>query len=639
MKYFKKSLYFILLIIFIPTLTLGQVQVLPMGRGALKEAFLLEQKGELAAAQKVYESVLAVNPKDRQTYSRLKNVLLRMGDHRAAVNLIQEWLKLFPNDLTEQINMGEVYFQMGSKDRAHSIWRAIEKKHDNSAHVYRMLFQNYSRLSLLDDAVQLVQRGREKLEMPDFMSMDLGHFFNSRRIFNRALNEFLLHLSHHPRQEKFIQDKILLMSDEKEAHQIIEEKLTDYISINEIPGRKLLAGFYFNLKQFVKAVEQHEKLGLSGSADVDRLLTFAGNLRLEQEYDLSMKVYQSIIGAGEVHSKLLTAENLGTALLGMGQVFEDQIVVQTHRPKYVSYFGDNIFFEDHFHGWPDISTASLESTFELYHRILTNKPNTGISPQVHVRLGEIQYQFTRDFDGARASFFSALKSKPKEGLMRHIYLRLGDLYLAEGRIDDFLEFIQSDVPDNYKSGPANIFTLRQMQAYFLSGKMEPVKTLIDSALFTLKPTHIHFNDIMELGDLIALYDENNSNADSSAFLHYTAAEFLIRQSKLTEAVERLVFLRGQFPGAVINNHAKLREAVIRYSLGEVENVLELSGQLTDTNLGDLGLALKGETLEHLVQDPKTAINIYHRLLKEFPGSMLAEPIRHHLRELDESLES
>lgn len=634
-----KPLKFSLILILNLTCLAGQVQVLPMGKGALKGAFLLEQKGELEAARKVYESVLAANPKDRQTYSRLKNVLLRMSDHQAAVELIQKWLELFPNDLREQIDLGEVFYRMESEDRARSIWRAIEKNYNKSPHVYQMLFQIYSSLSLTDDAGQLIQRGRDQLGVSDFMSMELGHYFYARRTFDRALDEFLIHLTHHPRQEKFIQDRILLMSDEEETREIIEEKLNQYLNTNEVLIRKLLAGYFFKLRQFDKAYGQHKHLGFKNSKDVDRFLALAGNLRLEREYELSMTVYRNILEAGEMNPSLLTPENLGAALLGMGQTYEDQIVVRSRRPQYVAYFPDNIFFEDHFHGQPDISTASLESTFELYHRILKQNPNTGISPQIHVRLAEIQYQFTRDFDGARASFYSALNSKPKEGLNQHIYLRFGDLYLAEGKIDEFLKFVKHKVPENYKTRPANIFTLRKIQAHFLAGSIDSSKTLIDSILTALKPTDLHFNDLMELSDILSLYDENNSIADSSAFRQYTDAEYLIRQSKLTEATERLAFLRTQFPGAVITGHATLREALLRYSLGDSEGTLELSEQLLGTSLGDRGLALKGETLERLNQNPKSALKIYHQLLEDYPRSMLAEPIRRHLRKLNQSLES
>ncbi|GIS70623.1 MAG: hypothetical protein CM1200mP10_02000 [Candidatus Neomarinimicrobiota bacterium] len=61
-------------------------------------------------------------------------------------------------------------------------------------------------------------------------------------------------------------------------------------------------------------------------------------------------------------------------------------------------------------------------------------PASSFSPKAHFRLGEIQFKITRDFDGARASYLSALASRPDNNLRENILLRIGDTFIAEGNL-------------------------------------------------------------------------------------------------------------------------------------------------------------------------------------------------------------
>lgn len=617
----------------------GQIKVIPMGVGAMREALLLEQKGDLETAQKIYESIYTANPQNRQNYDRLKRNYQRQGKHEKAVELIQAWLNLFSNDINEQIELGEAYYRLDNRDKADELWLNIEKNHSKSPHIYQLLFRIYTKLALTKEAHALIGRGRDAMNQPDFMSIDLAHFYDVRRSYDLALEEYILHLKHQPKKEKFIQDRILLMSDEETAQPEIESILTEHLSENEKPIRRILAGYYFKLGKFDLAVNNHESMGFETQEDVERFLSLAKHLRAENQYEKAMIVYGNILSKSKDSKRLVSAKQIGGALLGMGQTYEDQIVIESRQPRFATYFKNNIFFEDHFFGQPDISTESLSSTFELYQDILNQKSGSQISPQVHIRLAEIQYRFTRDFDGARLSLKSALSGKMKPYLELAVYARLSDILLAEGKPEHCFSFIENDIPIHIKTRSDNTFSLKIIQSLFLSGNVEEAQSYLDSILLKMQPTHPHFNDLLEMGDLLSLRQESKDISDSAAFSLYVQAERLLRQSKLSEATEMLASLHTDFPDAPITPNAIYREAIVRFSLNEPERALELTDQLSGTIFESHGLVLKGEIFERIYKDTKAALAHYHNLLESYPSSLLTEPIRRHVRQLNERIES
>lgn len=610
-----------------------------MGKGALREALLLEQKGDLETAQQIYESIYSANPENRQNYDNLRRNYERQSKHKLAVDLITKWLEMFPNDLMEQIQLGEAFYRMEDRKKAEALWMEIEKRHMKSPHVYQLLFRTYTKLALTKEAHALIQRGRDTMQRPDFMSYDLAHFYNVRRSYDLAMEEFILHLKYQPKKEKFIQDKIILMSDEETAVPVIEKNLLRNLSENEKPIRRILAGYYFKLGNFESAVKNHESMGFETQEDTERFLSLASHLRSENEYEKSMNIYGKILDKSKQSKGTVSAKQIGSALLGMGQTYEDQIIIESRQPRIAAYYKDNIFFADHFYGRPNISSELLSSTFALYQEILKRNAGLEISPQVHIRLAEIQYRFTRDFDGARLSLTTALSGKMKPHLQQAVYMRLCDILLAEGNPEKCISFIEKNIPKNIINTSNNAFTIKSIQAFFFAGNTAKAQSLTDSILFTMQPAHPHFNDLLEMGDLLSLEGESKNEADSTAFAHYLQAERLIRQSKLSEAGNLLHFLANEFPNASITPHAVFREAIIRFSLQEPERALELTEQLIETDFSSHALVLKGEIFERIFNDPKSALTHYHSLLESHPSSLFAEPIRRHVREINKRIES
>jgi len=611
----------------------GQITVMPQGRNLIQNALLMERKGDIERARTLYEDMLRDNPGNRQAYQRLKEILKRTGELDSAIQLVEVWIDLNPNDLQAYIELGEIVFLKKDKIRATKIWNDFEITYGTNKSIYRMLVHTFSRLGLTEEIERLVKRGRSKLGQKDMLALDLANYYYSRQTYDRALDEYLIYIIEHPQQEKLVTDRVLLMSDDPENHLLIEKKLISSLDKNHLIINKLLAGYYFKTSRYNEALNTHRSMGLDNNSDFNRWLLLAGNLRKENQYDLSIKAYQELLNLElEIPPKII-----GEALLGLGKTYEDQLLPNVRNNSLVVFYPDNLFFKNEFFQISSRSRESLEKTFELYKRVLQELPASSFSPKAHFRLGEIQFKITRDFDGARTSYLSALASRPDNNLRQNILLRIGDTFIAEGNLIAARNHFKIQHRNNNTS--ISPFTMKEIHLTFLTGAIDTAKTVLDSVIVNSLPNDKYFNDLMELQDIIAQHYTLGNEEDKEALLQYSIAERFLQQYKLVEAAEMLAFIRENYPDVSILPTVMLRECLLRLLLEDVNISLNISQLLEKTIFASQGITIQGEINEQFFGDIDEAMKFYNNLLESYPMSMLAEPVRMRMRQLKNTEES
>ena len=615
------------------SILLGQITVMPQRRDLIQNALLMERKGDIERARTLYEDMLRENPGNRQAYQRLKEILKRIGELDSAAQLVEVWIDLNPNDLQAYIELGEIVFLKKDKISAAKIWHDFEMTYGTNKSIYRMLVHAFSRLGLTEEMERLVKRGRSKLGQKDMLALDLANYYYSRQTYDRALDEYLIYIIEHPHQEKLVTDRVLLMSDDPENHLLIEKKLISSLENNHLIINKLLAGYYFKTSRYNEALNTHRSRGLDKNSDFNRWLLLAANLRKESQYDLSIKAYQELLDLElEIPAKII-----GEALLGLGKTYEDQLLPNIPNNLLVGFYPDNLFFENEFLKISSRSRESLEKTFELYKRVLQELPASSFSPKAHFRLGEIQFKITRDFDGARASYLSALASRPDNNLRENILLRIGDTFIAEGNLIAARNHFKVQHRNNNNS--ISPFTMKEIQLTFLTGTIDTAKTVLDSVIVNSLPNDKYFNDLMELQDIIAQHYTFGSKTDKEALLQYSIAERFLQQYKLVEAAEMLAFIRENYPDVSILPTVMLRECLLRLLLEDVSISLNIAQLLEKTIFAPQGITIQGEINEQFFGDIDNAMKFYNNLLESYPMSMLAEPVRMRMRQLKTTEES
>ena len=591
---------------------------------SIKTAKMLERKGDVDGAIAIYEAVLLKDPKNHRTVQDMKSILKINQRYDEGILFIRERLIHTPNDIQLYSELGELYFLNSQQKEAKTIWTAGAEKFRNNRSYYRIMVSLYSRLSLDKELISLLNTGRENFGQ-SFMAYEAGIHYQTRRVYDKAMDQFILQLSHEPKHSQVIQRRILLMSDDEDAVPIIENKLK--IASQKYPDRliNVLSEFYFKQQEYDHAFDVKKDGSKSGKININDWLTFANECRKENQYKISIDAYNFIL------SQKINSNLAGKALLGLAQTFEDQIIPiqESHLIPY--FFDNNLFFEDPFQLNSTLSSEHLESSLALYDSLLISLPKSPLLAEAYFRLGEIKYRILHDFDQAYNLLHKAMQNKPDKRLRLKIVLRISDVLMAKGQSKEALTFLKRQLKQNYL--PA--IEQKMILVHFLTDDPDSTMKIVQSSFITMSPIDPSFNDLMELKNILTQY-YNNDPSEKITFQHFLKAEWYLRQRKIGDAIRELNFLSNQDSLAAIAPLAMLRRGLLHYRLKEYDKSLDLAHSLGGTPLEDRGIILSGQIYETKYFDVEKAMEQYMRILDEFPESIFSEPIRYHIRTLQQT---
>ncbi len=608
--------------------------LIPDERRAFNRAIRLERLKQFQAAEEIYRALLERNPRNSRAYLQLKTLYRKLERHSELERLILNRLKVLPHDLQSHAELGELYFDRGENEKASEYWEDILVRNPRSQVAYRVLMQTFLRHQLYEKLDDLILRGRKAFNDPSLFSSDLGLIYRRNHNWEKSVHEYVTFAVYHPKQIQTVSSQLLRMSDDEESIPIIEAKLVERIPESEDVVRNLYCDFLFKMGRYGDAFDQHLALGTERDRDLDRWLRFANNLRKESQLSLALNAFSTVlrnIPQGAHHRKLT-----GQALYGLALTYESQILPTETVPSLGEYFPNNFFFESDFPGVHTIHAQPLEETFTLYDSILVSLPSSTFSPQAHYRLGEIKYRITEDYDGALESFRSAYAMSKDADLKRSASFRIGDVLMAKGQFPEALDYVHGQLKATGSPVEKNRYLLKKCQVLFLSGELDSTLFHLNRLISLLDITDDQLNDALELRGFIEENYVRPGETARQAFQTYLAGERLLRQSKVAEAQNVFKEIEELYRDAPISDEAIYRHAEIDLLLGNHESAVSTFAFLKGSPLGDRATVMIGEIYERYLEDKEEAIRWYYAVLEEHPGSMLAEPVRYRIREIEKA---
>ena len=585
---------------------------------------MMEHSGNIDGALGIYSDLYKKNMGNYNIIRQLRTFYRKHKKFEEGIIFLKSQLKSQPNDFQTYIELGEFYFLNDEKLDAKSIWEEGINKFEDNRSYYRIMVSIYNRYNLDSELDYILKIGRKKFG-PSFLSYEVGSIFQSKQVYGKAMDEYLKKLKMEHKSIGIVQRNILNMSDEENATGIIIEKLEKAAVKSPRNIFPILANLYFKQQNYIESLNSYKNWTKKGEWDEKKWLTFANDLREEKEYILAIDAYNFILG------KTVRSETVGSALLGLAKTFEDQVIPK-HKSNLIPYFFDqNIFFQDPFQVSAAISPVHLENSIEIYDSLLYSLPRSILLAEAYFRLGEIQFRILQDFDKALELFHSALMKNPDDRLKQKIILRTIDVLIAQGKLENAIELLNKNLEKKDQ------MDLRQklILIYFLSGDPDSTLILVNSELNSISLAESSFNDLMELKDILAQYYRKDQPKEQDLFKHFLNAELLIRQRKTSEAIEKLNFIVKENPKSKISSLAILRQALLLQRTQRYNEALRLANSLVKTNIADRGIILTGQIYEIHLGNPQKALASYMKILNEYPSSIYAEPVRHHIRKIQQ----
>ena len=577
------------------------------------------------AAISIYKDVISKNPNSFQAIRNLKNVYKKSQRYEEGINFLQYYLNRNPKDIQLNIELGEFYFLNENTEKAKKTWSNGLLKFNGNKSYYRILLSTYDKYSLGKEIFDMVENGRRKYGK-SFLAQELGNYFQRRKEYKKAIDEYILTLLSNPGKGSTVSRKILMMSDDSEAKDIIEIKLLE-IS-DKYPNILLptLADHYFKHKDYLKSYNTYLEWGESGFFDSKKWLDFANNLRKENSYLLSVNAYEFAL------KQNLKSYQYGEALLGLAKTFEDQISPIKTKDIIPYFYGDNIFFEDAFQLHSKISPNNLQFSLDIYDSILVTIPESSLITEAQFRLAEIQYRIIEDFDKASTLYINALSKNPPMKLKKNIILRIGDVLLAKGEHKKSVSFLDSVY---------NIYNMPEIknklvETYLFSGDADTALSIINEIFSNITPINSGFNDLMEIRDIINYYYTDVDDSGKKAFKQFLKAEYLLKQRKISEASQLLNYIIDSKNDLKIIPMISLRRAILLVKMKKFDQALNQISSIGSSLFGDKSIIMSGQIYEQFYSDNEKAMEYYMRIINDYTNSIYFEPVRYHIRMLNNS---
>jgi len=589
-------------------------------KGPIKTAKFLEKNGDVEGAIAIYEGVLLDNPQNRQSFQSLKSIYLKYSMYDRGIVFLRNKISQEPNDIRTYCELGELHYLNKQIKEANSVWYTALKKFKYNRPYYRIMISTLAKYNLENEMNTILSEGRNNFGKA-FLAYEVGLFYQNNSIYDKAIKEYILYLINEKNLNGIIERKILSMSDEEEALEIIENHLISASKTNPNKILNILSEFYFKQQKYSMSFKAKKEWTLSGNKDFDQWIKFANELRRENQYQHAMDAYNFILGY-KINSRLTER-----ALLGLGQTFEDQITTTNEESLIPYFFDNNVFFKDPFQIYTSISNEHLESSLNLYDSMLISLTKSLYLSEAYFRLGEIQYKILQDFDKSFTMLNKALNYKSNKVTRLKIIFRITDVLIAQGKTKHALDFLNKQLQnENLEDINQKIILVR-----FLTQDPDSSLHYINQSFNNITPSNVLFNDLMELKNILTNYCKEP--IDKSAFIHFQKSELYLRQKKVGDAIKELEFLEKHFPNSQLTSITHLRLATLNYRIKNYDKTLDYALMLKKTKFEDRGIILAGQIHENQMLNQKKALKYYMEILNNFSTSIYYEPIRYHVRKI------
>jgi tetratricopeptide (TPR) repeat protein len=566
------------------------------------------QSGDFEKALVYYEKLF--NKKQSQIYyTYYVDCLIHVKDYKKAEKVIRKQIRNYPYDLTYRVDLGTLYKNSGSEDKAKKEYeKAIKDIQPNQAQVFD-LAHSFTTLHEYDYAIATYMRARKLIDFYPF-NFELAELYDAKKEYAAMANEYLdaIEADEHTLQsvQNVMQDKFSKNNDPKK-NEILKNELLRRIQKNgdRTIFSELLLWMFIQQKEFDAALVQAKALDKRKKEEGTRVMALANICVSNEAYDVAIKCYQYIIKLGpesyffeNARLELLTATN--KKLRAHGSLSKNELLeLEKMYKQTLADLGKNA------------STArAMQELAHLEAFYLYN------SVEAEALLNEVESM-------TQVSPLTEAECK----------LELGDILLLDGDIwEASLKY--SQVEKAYKHDPiGQEAKFRNAKVGYYTGDFK----WAEAQLNVLKgaTSKLIANDAMELS--LRISENMAEDTNTLPLIMFARAELLSFRNKDSLAILTLDSITKLFPAHALSDDILFKKAAIRASEGRYEEAIGFYEKIvkeygTDV-LADDALFHMAELYEEKIGNKVRAMDLYQDVLTKYPGSVFTVEARKRYRAL------
>lgn len=571
--------------------------------------------GQFDRAIAILEGLYRDNP-EYAYFAKLITAFESTKRYDDAITLIDQRIQREQNPVNLWSDKARILYLAQRRDEATESWQRAIASAPSQEITYRLVYQSVAEVREFEQAADILVQGRRALSDSTLFQQELGFLYGMLSEHEKAMTEYLGLIARDERQLSNVKSRLGRFADQPgvvSASVAVVERSVREQPLNRA-FRELLGWLYLEAGLFRPALDTYRAIDRLESEQGRVLFTFAGQASAARAFDVALEAYKEIL---ENHAARPIASE---ALRGKGEMHRRwaETLVESGRERDSS----GLTATEHY--------ALAHEAFEEYVSTYGTSPNL---PYVLLDIALLEQEVFFRLEDARHTLSTLTRRFPNHAAADRASYQLGLLDLMEGDLD------------------AARLGFARLEERLRTGD------LAEQARFEIAMVHFYRGDFAAAEALISALKENTSNDTandaismrvllvegkgpdtlSTPLREFAHAHLLERQRQYDAALETLRRLQSEFGTHALADEALFQEALILVRTEHFAEAYQLFAELPlkypTSHLADRGLFEAAVLAETRLGDTEKAVDLYTRLMSEFPGSLLVSEARLRIRAL------
>ncbi|MEN9348484.1 MAG: hypothetical protein RLZZ77_1995 [Bacteroidota bacterium] len=566
-------------------------------------------EGQFEQARLYYEKIYKTN-KTTRVYTNYLNTLIALEDFEESEKLVKKRIKTDGDDGIAYVQLGDLYKKFNKIQEAQSQFsEALSKMNPTRSNVIR-LANEFTRVGEFEWALKTYEKGKSKSTDGYNYIYEIANMQGNLGDFDAMIESFLDLLEQEPNYLQTVQNSLnrTLNFEENPANlELLKSKLLrrNQRSPEATIFPEMLTWLFLQKKDFASAYVQASALDKRLNENGSRLINLAELATNNKDYTTALKSYQYVVEKGKTFPYYMLAR------MNKLQVLNTQL---TDKP-----------------GIDRIAYAQLETE---YQQTLSELGRNAETAMMMKDLAHVQAFYLDKQSEAVALLRDAIQLPgvyPK--VQAACKLELGDILVFGNEIWD-ASLLFSQVELDFKEDPlGHEAKFRNARISYYTGDFEWAQGQLD--VLKASTTKLISNDAIDLSLLIT--DNFNMDTITAPMEMYARADLLAYQNKMDLCFTTLDSILNEYPAHPLTDEIYMMKAGMLYKFAQFEMAKELYQKVLDFHFKDItaddALFRLAEMNERYFNDTAKAMELYERLIIDYPGSLYVIEARKRFRAL------
>ena len=566
-----------------------------------------ERAGDMRGAARIYRELFDADPASELYFEAVRRTYSALALNAELLPLVEARVATRPGDVDLRVAYADLLFRAGRRDDARAQWREAVTRGNSQEFVAALVAQSQTDNRAFELAIETYRVARERSGDRLLFADQLAFLYASIGRFPESTREYLAILGGMPERLPLVKRSMASLTANPTALAAATQTVEQALERNPDfePYIDLLSWLYDEAGNFEGAFDIAKRLDRARNGRGSAIYAYADRALREGRYDQALAALDYFLATYGRDNPLHAI-----ALLTYARVLEER-----HRAG----GGDR---------------AGAEALATRYEELAEREEGTDVAAEALLRKARIEADELGDADAA-AGTLEELLDAPKAGRAAgEALVLLGDLRVRADRIDEARVLYERARSADEAIDEGTTRDLARLRLAELSLYRGEYKLAVDSLTELTRNTASGItNDALAWLFLL----QENFERNDAALGHYMAARLLVLQRRWSEAGERFERAAAAAPRTTLAEESTLARAQAQSETGDhagaVEALIGFVGASPDALAADRALYRAAELLERRIGDRARALEVYTRLITEYPRSQHTPAARARIRDL------